>query len=167
VCPQCSIAANLSPAVGSVFSSLAYLTGKSTKDDKKLYRVREEAYAAEAAFSPPDSILGTSPFGPLSDATSRRTAANLISVLNLAFPDYDFSQMPVQSFSKVRRNSAPAGQWVCFVAGAASRPYEALLPHSLCPGGKTGGCGQQHQRDARRGCAGLCDGPTTAALGSH
>ena len=34
--------------------------------------------------------LSVSPFGPLSDAQSRRTFISLIQVLNASYPDYDF-----------------------------------------------------------------------------
>jgi hypothetical protein len=74
-------------------------TGKRAGSDKKLYKELNQQY--EELSKSPDSqeALSTSPFGPLSLSTSRRTFISLISTLNASFPDYDFrSVAPSSSF---------------------------------------------------------------------
>ncbi|KAH8901006.1 repressor of RNA polymerase III transcription MAF1 [Thozetella sp. PMI_491] len=84
-------------------------TTKAAGSDKKLYKnisqSLEEQHAAlveiDAALSPPqrESIGPTldlsrpSPFGDLSEVSSRRTYAYLIATLNASHPDYDFSHV--------------------------------------------------------------------------
>lgn len=58
-------------------------------------------------FSPPDDIqvgtgksLSSSPFGPLDQAASRKVFSYLISVLNAAHPDHDFTSLQPQDFKK-------------------------------------------------------------------
>jgi hypothetical protein len=58
-------------------------------------------------FSPPDEIqigpgksLSSSPFGPLDQAASRKVFTYLISVLNAAHPDHDFTALQPQDFKK-------------------------------------------------------------------
>jgi hypothetical protein len=41
-----------------------------------------------------------SPFGPLDKAASRKTLFYLLATLNAAFPDYDFSEVRPDQFSK-------------------------------------------------------------------
>ena len=43
-------------------------------------------------------VFGTSPFGPMSDTSSRKTFIFLVATLNGAFPDYDFSDLKVEDF---------------------------------------------------------------------
>lgn len=83
-------------------------TTKAAGSDKKLYRNIENSLESQyesllrlsASVSPPqDSSSGpsplnlsrASPFGPLSQVSSRRTFAYLIATLNASHPDYDFS----------------------------------------------------------------------------
>lgn len=83
-------------------------TTKAAGSDKKLYRNIENSLESQyesllrlsASVSPPqDSSSGpsslnlsrSSPFGPLSQVSSRRTFAYLIATLNASHPDYDFS----------------------------------------------------------------------------
>jgi hypothetical protein len=83
-------------------------TTKAAGSDKKLYRNIENSLESQyesllrlsASVSPPqDSTDGpssmnlsrSSPFGPLSQVSSRRTFAYLIATLNASHPDYDFS----------------------------------------------------------------------------
>jgi len=84
-------------------------TTKAAGSDKKLYRNIENSLESQyesllrlsASLSPPEqSSLGTSmnlsrssPFGPLSQISSRRTFAYLIATLNASHPDYDFSHI--------------------------------------------------------------------------
>lgn len=65
--------------------------GKKAGSDKKLYKSLEQQYQEEIARSPDPSVLSVSPFGPLTEKSSRLTLIELISTLNAAFPDYDFS----------------------------------------------------------------------------
>jgi hypothetical protein len=83
-------------------------TTKAAGSDKKLYRNIESSLESQyesllklsASVSPPqDSGLSSvdlsrsSPFGPLSQVSSRRTFAYLIATLNASHPDYDFSHI--------------------------------------------------------------------------
>lgn len=80
-------------------------TTKAAGSDKKLYknidRSLETQHAALLKFgsslSPPQrtslNLSRSSPFGPLSEISSRRTFAYLIATLNASHPDYDFSHV--------------------------------------------------------------------------
>lgn len=84
-------------------------TTKAAGNDKKLYRNIENSLESQYeslvrltnSVSPPDKSLNDpalklsrpSPFGPLSDISSRRTFAYLIATLNASHPDYDFSNI--------------------------------------------------------------------------
>ncbi|KAI9742284.1 MAG: RNA polymerase III-inhibiting protein maf1 [Claussenomyces sp. TS43310] len=83
-------------------------TTKAAGTDKKLYRNIENSLESQyesllrlsASLSPPDSsqpssmnLSRSSPFGPLSEISSRRTFAYLIATLNASHPDYDFSHI--------------------------------------------------------------------------
>ena len=92
-----------------VTGSCDLYTTKAAGSDKKLYKnisqSLEEQHAAlleiDASLSPPrrDSKATTldqsrsSPFGDLSEVSSRRTYAYLIATLNASHPDYDFSHV--------------------------------------------------------------------------
>jgi hypothetical protein len=83
-------------------------TTKAAGTDKKLYRNIEHSLESQyesllrlsASVSPPHhdtsgpsslNLSRSSPFGPLSQVSSRRTFAYLIATLNASHPDYDFS----------------------------------------------------------------------------
>jgi len=83
-------------------------TTKAAGSDKKLYRNIENSLESQyesllrlsASVSPPQdpssgpsslNLSRPSPFGPLSQVSSRRTFAYLIATLNASHPDYDFS----------------------------------------------------------------------------
>lgn len=82
-------------------------TTKAAGSDKKLYRNIENSLESQyesllrlsASVSPPADGLSSvnlsrsSPFGPLSQVSSRRTFAYLIATLNASHPDYDFSHI--------------------------------------------------------------------------
>lgn len=84
-------------------------TTKAAGSDKKLYKNIEQSlesqYASLLSFSaslpPPQAsaaaaslnLSRSSPFGPLSQTSSRRTFAYLIATLNASHPDYDFSHL--------------------------------------------------------------------------
>ncbi|KAL3476865.1 Maf1 regulator-domain-containing protein [Aspergillus californicus] len=84
-------------------------TTKAARSDRKLYKNIEQSLEAQyesvlrlsASLSPPNAsdaaaslnLSRSSPFGPLSDHSSRRTFAYLIATLNASHPDYDFSHV--------------------------------------------------------------------------
>ncbi|KAI1177676.1 repressor of RNA polymerase III transcription MAF1 [Nemania sp. FL0916] len=84
-------------------------TTKAAGSDKKLYKSIECSLESQhaallkfgASLSPPQrkemadslNLSRSSPFGPLSDISSRRTFAYLIATLNASHPDYDFSHV--------------------------------------------------------------------------
>lgn len=85
-----------------------YIT-KAASDDRKLYNRIEQSLESQyesllrlsASLSPPNAsdaaislnLSRSSPFGPLSEHSSRRTFAYLIATLNASHPDYDFSHV--------------------------------------------------------------------------
>ncbi|KAJ5623983.1 RNA polymerase III-inhibiting protein maf1 [Penicillium lagena] len=84
-------------------------TTKAARSDRKLYKNIEQSLEAQyesvlrlsASLSPPNAsdaavtlnLSRSSPFGPLSEHSSRRTFAYLIATLNASHPDYDFSHV--------------------------------------------------------------------------
>ncbi|PVU96509.1 hypothetical protein BB559_002367 [Furculomyces boomerangus] len=73
--------------------------------DKKLYRYLESKYSEDESdarsLSPEQSYLDdSSPFGPLSQISSRRVFFYLIATLNASFPDYDFRSLMADQFIK-------------------------------------------------------------------
>ncbi|KAF2087244.1 Maf1-domain-containing protein [Saccharata proteae CBS 121410] len=84
-------------------------TTKAAGSDKKLYKNIESSLESQhesvlklsASLSPPQAeslaaslnLSRASPFGPLSQISSRRTFAYLIATLNASHPDYDFSHI--------------------------------------------------------------------------
>mmetsp|Transcript_3236 Transcript_3236/g.8328 ORF Transcript_3236/g.8328 Transcript_3236/m.8328 type:complete len:247 (+) Transcript_3236:39-779(+) len=70
---------------------------KRAGDDKKLFKKLEAQYNDELATSP--SSL-TSQLGALSDAGTRRLLIDLIATLNASFPDYDFSSLRPEQFTR-------------------------------------------------------------------
>ncbi|KAJ2583497.1 RNA polymerase III-inhibiting protein maf1, partial [Coemansia sp. RSA 1797] len=80
--------------------------GKAAGTDKKLYRYLENKYQEELeeakALTPEQSSLTNiaSPFGPLTQPASRKMLFYLIATLNASFPDYDFSSLNADQFTK-------------------------------------------------------------------
>lgn len=84
-------------------------TTKAARSDRKLYKNIEQSLEAQyesilrlsASLSPPNAsdaaatlnLSRSSPFGPLSEHSSRRTFAYLIATLNASHSDYDFSHV--------------------------------------------------------------------------
>ncbi|KAI9792689.1 MAG: hypothetical protein M1816_001788 [Peltula sp. TS41687] len=84
-------------------------TTKAAGSDKKLYKTIEHSLESQyesllrlsASLSPPQAstaasalnLSRSSPFGPLTQISSRRTFAYLIATLNASHPDYDFSHL--------------------------------------------------------------------------
>lgn len=95
-------------------------TTKAAGTDKKLYKSiehslesqHESLVRASASLSPPQAssaasalnLSRSSPFGPLTQISSRRTFAYLIATLNASHPDYDFSHLLRPSDFRCERN---------------------------------------------------------------
>ncbi|KAG8922837.1 hypothetical protein FRC03_008161 [Tulasnella sp. 419] len=81
---------------------------KQVRKDKKLTRAMEHSFQdlkaeiKQSIGSPEedDESLFASPFGHLNKPQSRKTLYLLISLLNIAFPDYDFSEAKPDHFCK-------------------------------------------------------------------
>ncbi len=102
-------ALNFDTADCHVIGGCDLYTTKAASADKKLYKnidkSLESQYASilsfSASLSPPQAsaaasalnLARSSPFGPLSQTSSRRTFAYLIATLNASHPDYDFSHI--------------------------------------------------------------------------
>lgn len=91
----------------SVHTRLEAYSCKNVKRDKKLFKSLEHAYQDEVSHSPPfpswlafDREVEMTPFGPIDRQGSRKTFYLLISTLNVAFPDYDFSDVHPSHFHK-------------------------------------------------------------------
>ncbi|KAI1778671.1 repressor of RNA polymerase III transcription MAF1 [Hypoxylon cercidicola] len=102
-------ALNFSTAECRVKGGCDLYTTKAAGSDKKLYKTIENSLESQhaallkfgASLSPPQrkemaaslNLSRSSPFGRLSEISSRRTFAYLISTLNASHPDYDFSHV--------------------------------------------------------------------------
>ncbi|KAF8892843.1 Maf1 regulator-domain-containing protein [Mucidula mucida] len=90
----------------SVHTRIEAYSCKNIKRDKKLFKLLESSYKDEAAHSPPlPSWLSVedvdmTPFGPFDKHASRKTLYLLIATLNIAYPDYDFSDVRPAHFTK-------------------------------------------------------------------
>jgi hypothetical protein len=76
---------------------------KAAGVDKKLEKVLAEKLLHETATgslvaSPQD--YSTSPFGPLTTSSSRKTLIHLIATLNASYPDYDFTYLRPDDFGR-------------------------------------------------------------------
>jgi hypothetical protein len=84
---------------------------KRSGAERRASRQLEDALAGTYLASSPEA--SASPFGPLCDAAARKVLADLIALLNAAFPDYDFSRAKAEDFARERgiamvRNSIDA-----------------------------------------------------------
>jgi len=101
----------------SVHTKLEAYSCKNIKRDKKLFKSLESAYnddlSAMHSHSPPsftgpgldggsimDGAGEMTPFGPIDKHASRKTLYLLIATLNIAFPDYEFSDVRPHHFNK-------------------------------------------------------------------
>ncbi|KAK7062666.1 hypothetical protein VNI00_000154 [Paramarasmius palmivorus] len=80
---------------------------KNIKRDKKLFKALEEAYTNEHSSQSGSPPLSSSwlepemtPFGPFDNHSSRKTLYLLISTLNCAFPDHEFSDVRPAHFNR-------------------------------------------------------------------
>lgn len=83
----------------SCIELILLLIGKPVGADKKLYRQLEHKFHEDF-----EQIIGEhtiiSPVGPLNEPTSRKTLYFLIGTLNSSFPDYDFSNVKAEHFTR-------------------------------------------------------------------
>ena len=102
-------ALNFDTADCHVIGGCDLYTTKAAGSDKKLYKNIEHSLESQyesllrfsASLSPPQAsnvaaslnLSRSSPFGPLSQVSSRRTFAYFIATLNASHPDYDFSHL--------------------------------------------------------------------------
>ncbi|KAG5636764.1 hypothetical protein H0H81_006954 [Sphagnurus paluster] len=91
----------------SVHTRMEAYSCKNVKRDKKLFKTLEHAYQDEVSHSPPlpswlalDRESEMTPFGPMDKQASRKTLYLLIATLNIAFPDYEFSDVRPSHFNK-------------------------------------------------------------------
>eukprot|EP01094_Clydonella_sp_ATCC50884_P017047 TRINITY_DN28_c1_g1_i1.p1 TRINITY_DN28_c1_g1~~TRINITY_DN28_c1_g1_i1.p1 ORF type:complete len:228 (-),score=43.14 TRINITY_DN28_c1_g1_i1:318-1001(-) len=82
-----------------ISSRLEAYSCKPMSEDKKLIRDLTASYEGLLARSP-TAMPSTSPFGPLTEPASRKAFSFLISTLNAAFPNYDFSGVEPEEFTK-------------------------------------------------------------------
>lgn len=77
---------------------------KNIKRDKKLFRQLESAYNDEVSNSPPvPSFIAldeSTAFGPMSDPNARKTFHTVIAMLNVAYPDHEFSDVKPTDFHR-------------------------------------------------------------------
>jgi len=83
-----------------VYGKIEAYSCKRAGSDKKLYKSLEQQYQVELSKSPDAKDFSTSPFGPLTESSSRKTLISLISILNASFPDYDFCNLKPEQFRK-------------------------------------------------------------------
>lgn len=117
-------------------------TTKAAGSDKKLYKNIENSLESQheslirlsASLSPPNAemlhlnLSRSSPFGPLSQVSSRRTFAYLIATLNASHPDYDFSHiLRPTDFHKERNLKTVMATIDEAIYNVRPRPAAALL----------------------------------------
>ncbi|KAL0253044.1 RNA polymerase III-inhibiting protein maf1 [Diplodia seriata] len=139
-------------------------TTKAAGSDKKLYKTIEHSLESQhesvlrlsASLSPPQAeslaeslnLSRSSPFGPLSQISSRRTFAYLIATLNASHPDYDFSHiLRPTDFRKERSLRGVMNTIDTTLYNLRPRPSNAMLavPPSSWSGGN-GGSGSSGTR---------------------
>ncbi|KAI0058187.1 Maf1-domain-containing protein [Artomyces pyxidatus] len=91
----------------SVHTRIEAYSCKNIKRDKKLFKSLETAYNDDISNSPPvpsfialEREAEMTPFGPIDKHASRKTLYLLIATLNVAFPDYEFSDVKPSHFNK-------------------------------------------------------------------
>ncbi|KAF5341764.1 hypothetical protein D9611_001765 [Ephemerocybe angulata] len=91
----------------SVQTRIEAYSCKNIKRDKRLFKTLESAYQDDVSNSPPlptwlnlDREADMTPFGPIDKHASRKILYLLISTLNIAFPDHDFTDVRPSHFVK-------------------------------------------------------------------
>lgn len=122
-------------------------TTKAVSEDKKLYKniehTLETQYASllsfSASLSPAEARVAaadlnlsrSSPFGPLSQTSSRRTFAYLIATLNASHPDYDFSHLRTSDFRREKSIRSVMNTLDTTLYNLRPKPSQAVLSGSL------------------------------------
>jgi len=146
-------ALNFNTADCHVIGGCDLYTTKAAGTDKKLYKNSEHSLESQhesllrisASLSPPQAeslaaslnLSRSSPFGPLSQISSRRTFAYLIATLNASHPDYDFSHiLRPTDFRRERSLRSAMNTIDTTLYNLRPRPSGALLavPHTLGSG---------------------------------
>eukprot|EP01119_Soliformovum_irregulare_P020343 TRINITY_DN6568_c0_g1_i1.p1 TRINITY_DN6568_c0_g1~~TRINITY_DN6568_c0_g1_i1.p1 ORF type:complete len:223 (-),score=37.16 TRINITY_DN6568_c0_g1_i1:132-800(-) len=103
---------------------------KTAGSDKKLFRSMEEQFQVELSKSPGDEeLLSSSPFGPLTLSSSRKTLMYLVAIMNASFPDYDFSSVQPEQFKKEDNYYAVINSINTILAGVIDGFTNYLAPH--------------------------------------
>ncbi|KAL8283761.1 hypothetical protein RQP46_005556 [Phenoliferia psychrophenolica] len=101
-----SRALNLSTPTLRISTRIEVYSCKEIKREKKLFKALETELIQEishsTSISPPEDHQGLldSAFGPLDQRASRKMLYMLIGLLNVAFPDHDFSSCRPEEFSR-------------------------------------------------------------------
>ncbi|KAI8897857.1 Maf1 regulator-domain-containing protein [Globomyces pollinis-pini] len=83
-----------------IFCRMEAYSCKRTREDKELKRHMNSKYENDDDILL-DVLSPRSPFGPLSQMTSRKTLFYLLGTLNAVYPDYDFSDIKPELFTKI------------------------------------------------------------------
>ncbi|GAA5925492.1 hypothetical protein JCM3775_001423 [Rhodotorula graminis] len=111
--PELSVLSNalsMSTPTLKVSTRIEAYSCKQVSKERKLFKTLESELIQDltlsTSHSPPEHHQGLleSPFGPLDQPQSRKTLWLLIGLLNIAFPDYDFSKVRPEDF---RREEGP------------------------------------------------------------
>jgi len=90
----------------TLVSKIEAYSCKRVGSDKKLSRSLEQQYCnKDLSQSPSERELSTSPFGSLTEVSSRKTLSYLLATLNASYVDYDFTRVRPEQFSKESVNS--------------------------------------------------------------
>lgn len=82
-----------------IYGKVEAYSCKTVGEDKRLYKTLESKYIEDMESEVPE-LSTVSPFGPLTQQASRKTLYHLIATLNASFPDYDFSNVKAEHFTK-------------------------------------------------------------------
>mmetsp|Transcript_1619 Transcript_1619/g.4413 ORF Transcript_1619/g.4413 Transcript_1619/m.4413 type:complete len:258 (+) Transcript_1619:313-1086(+) len=117
------VARGLSHSINGVrVSTVIEAFSCSAGSDKKLYKSMDSIYS-DLATSPDPAVVQSlceSPFGPLTEISSRKTLIFLVATLNSVFPDFDFSGVRPEEF----RNEG-----VYKAIDSINVPLGSTLPH--------------------------------------
>lgn len=127
----------------SVHTRIEAYSLKPVTKDKKLFRSLETNYKSEVSNSPPlpsfisaDKDVDMTPFGPMSEKSSRKTFHLLIATLNAAFPDHEFSESRYKDFNREESGASVLNALSTTLVSpnrgglAAPRTYSAYPPTS-------------------------------------
>lgn len=74
---------------------------KQGKELEQLYKeMSDEGYEANPSSLPNSFNSHSGPIGPLQDVSTRKLLINLIQTMNASYPDYDFSSIKPEQFSR-------------------------------------------------------------------